>query len=88
MTRRYRARCRDVGGRQHAKRYRCKVDPQHGLDEQTSALVTQTWTAPGRAASSRPGLSNGVEHVHVGDMDNAKHFIVDWVAETFGRAVG
>jgi uncharacterized protein YycO len=33
-------------------------------------------------------VSNGVEHVHVEDMDNAKHFIADWVAETFGRAVG
>jgi integrase len=47
-TKRYRARYRDAGGRQHEKRYKRKVDAQHWLDEQTSALVTQTWTAPER----------------------------------------
>src|SRR4051794_21588302 len=47
-TRRYRARYRDAGARQHEKRFRRRVDAQHWLDEQTSALVTQTWTAPER----------------------------------------
>ncbi|SDY51583.1 Site-specific recombinase XerD [Modestobacter sp. DSM 44400] len=47
-AKRYRARYRDVGGRQHEKRFSRKVDAQHWLDEQTSALVTQTWTAPER----------------------------------------
>jgi hypothetical protein len=47
-TRRYRARFRDAGGRQHEKRFKRRVDAQQWLDEQTSALVTQTWTAPER----------------------------------------
>ena len=47
-TKRYRARCSDAAGRQHEKRYKRKVGAQHWLDEQTSALVTQTWTAPER----------------------------------------
>ncbi len=47
-SRRYRARYRDPGGRQHEKRYARKVDAQRWLDEATSALVTQTWTAPER----------------------------------------
>ncbi|TFV93015.1 site-specific integrase [Blastococcus sp. CT_GayMR20] len=47
-TKRYRARYRDAGGRQHEKRCKRKVDAQHWLDEQTAALVTQTWTAPER----------------------------------------
>src|SRR5687768_4947859 len=47
-AKRYRARYRDAGGRQHEKRYKRKVDAQHWLDEQTSAIVTQTWTAPER----------------------------------------
>ena len=51
-TKRYRARYRDVGGRQHEKRYTRKVDAQHWLDEQTSAMVTQTWTAPERGRVS------------------------------------
>jgi integrase len=46
------ARYRDVGGRQHEKRYTRKVDAQHWLDEQTSAMVTQTWTAPERGRIS------------------------------------
>src|SRR3712207_7561391 len=45
---RYRARYRDPGGRQHEKRFVRKVDAQRWLDEQTSAIVTQTWTAPER----------------------------------------
>src|SRR5919107_2251490 len=45
---RYRARYRDSGGRQHERRFVRKVDAQRWLDEQTSALVTQTWTAPER----------------------------------------
>lgn len=45
---RYRARYRDAGGRQHEKRFRRKVDATRWLDEQTSALVTRTWTAPER----------------------------------------
>jgi integrase len=47
-TKRYRARYRDAGGRQHEKRFKRKVDAQRWLDEQTSAIVTQTWTAPER----------------------------------------
>ncbi|SFT85319.1 Site-specific recombinase XerD [Geodermatophilus amargosae] len=47
-TRRHRARYRDVARRQHERRFRQKVDAQRWLDEQTSALVTQTWTAPER----------------------------------------
>jgi integrase len=47
-SRRYRARYRDLGGRQHEKRCTRKVDAQRWLDEATSALVTQTWTAPER----------------------------------------
>jgi integrase len=47
-TKRYRARYRDAGGRQHEKRFKRKVDAQTWLDEQTAALVTQTWTAPER----------------------------------------
>jgi integrase len=47
-TRRYRARYRDTGGRQHEKRFKRRVDAQSWLDEQTSAIVTQTWTAPER----------------------------------------
>jgi hypothetical protein len=47
-SRRYRARYRDPGGRQHEKRYARKVDAQRWLNEATSALVTQTWTAPER----------------------------------------
>ena len=47
-TRRYRARYRDTGGRQHEKRFKRRVDAQGWLDEQTSAIVTQTWTAPER----------------------------------------
>src|SRR4051812_12079952 len=43
-TRRY----RDADARQHEKRFKRRVDAQHWLDEQTSALVTQTWTAPER----------------------------------------
>lgn len=45
---RYRARYRDPGGRQHEKRFARKVDAQRWLDEATSAMVTQTWTAPVR----------------------------------------
>ncbi len=45
-SRRDRARLRDAGGKQHEKRFKRRVDAQHWLDEQTSALVTQTWTAP------------------------------------------
>jgi integrase len=47
-SRRYRARYRDAGARQHEKRFVRKVDAQRWLDEATSALVTQTWTAPER----------------------------------------
>lgn len=47
-TRRYRARYRNAGARQHEKRFVRKVDAQRRLDEATSALVTQTWTAPER----------------------------------------
>jgi integrase len=47
-TSRYRARYRDLGGRQHEKRFVRKVDARHWLDEATSAMVTQTWTAPAR----------------------------------------
>jgi Phage integrase, N-terminal SAM-like domain len=47
-SRRYRARYRDPGGPQHEKRYARKVDAQRWLNEATSALVTQTWTAPER----------------------------------------
>ncbi|WP_369252852.1 hypothetical protein [Geodermatophilus amargosae] len=47
-TRRYRARYRDVAGRQHEKRFRQEVCTQRWLDEQASALVTQTW--PGTPA--------------------------------------
>jgi integrase len=47
-SKRYRARYREAGGRQHEKRCRRKVDAQQWLDEQTSALVTQTWTASER----------------------------------------
>lgn len=45
---RYRARYRDPGGRQHEKRFARKVDAQRWLDEASSAMVTQTWTAPAR----------------------------------------
>ena len=47
-SKRYRARYRDAANRQHEKRCRRKIDAQQWLDEQTSALVTQTWTAPER----------------------------------------
>jgi integrase len=47
-TSRYRARYRDPGGRQHEKRFARKVDAQRWLDVATSAMVTQTWTAPDR----------------------------------------
>src|SRR3954453_20953648 len=47
-SRRYRARYRDLGGRQHEKRCTRKVDAQRWLDEATSALATRTWTAPER----------------------------------------
>jgi integrase len=47
-TSRYRARYRDPGGRQHEKRFVRKVDAQRWLDVATSAMVTQTWTAPDR----------------------------------------
>lgn len=51
-SRRYRARFRDPGGRQHERRFKRRVDAQHWLDEQTSALVTQTWTSPERGRVS------------------------------------
>ncbi len=47
-SKRYRSRYRDAGGRQHEKRFKRRVDAQRWLDEQTSAIVTQTWTAPER----------------------------------------
>ena len=47
-SKRYRSRYRDSRGRQHEKRFMRKVDAQRWLDEQTSAIVTQTWTAPER----------------------------------------
>jgi integrase len=47
-SKRYRSRYRDVRGRQHEKRFTRKVDAQRWLDEQTTAIVTQTWTAPER----------------------------------------
>ena len=47
-SKRYRSRYRDARGRQHEKRFMRKVDAQRWLDEQTSAIVTQTWTAPER----------------------------------------
>ena len=47
-SKRYRSRYRDARGRQHEKRFTRKVDAQRWLDEQTSAIVTQTWTAPER----------------------------------------
>jgi hypothetical protein len=47
-SKRYRSRYRDAGGRQHEKRFERRVDAQHWLDEQTLALVMQTWTAPER----------------------------------------
>ena len=47
-TFRYRARYRDLGGRQHERRFLRKVDAQRWLDEATSAMVTRTWTAPER----------------------------------------
>lgn len=45
---RYRARHRDLSGRQHEKWFARKVDAQRWLDEATAAMVTQTWTAPER----------------------------------------
>ena len=47
-TSRYRARYRDPGGNQHEKRFARKTDAQRWLDVATSAMVTQTWTAPER----------------------------------------
>jgi hypothetical protein len=47
-SKRYRSRYRDVSGRQYEKRFKRRVDAQRWLDEQTSAIVTQTWTAPER----------------------------------------
>ncbi len=47
-TTRYRARYRDPSGRQHEKRFARKIDARRWLEEATSALVTQTWTAPER----------------------------------------
>ena len=47
-SKRYRSRYRDAAGRQHEKRFKRRVDAQRWLDEQTSAIVTQTWTAPER----------------------------------------
>jgi phage repressor protein C with HTH and peptisase S24 domain len=47
-TTRYRARFRDPSGRQHEKRFARKIDARQWLEEATSALVTQTWTAPER----------------------------------------
>ncbi len=43
-----RARYRDPGGRQHERRFARKVDAQRWLDQATSGLVEQTWTAPVR----------------------------------------
>jgi hypothetical protein len=40
------------GGQQHEKRYIRKVAAQHWLDEQTSSMVTQTWTASERGRIS------------------------------------
>src|SRR3954462_7725969 len=51
-SKRYRSRHRDARGRQHEKRFMRKVDAQRWLDEQTSAIVTQTWTAPERGRVS------------------------------------
>src|SRR3954449_12790759 len=47
-SKRYRSRYRDARGRQHEKQFMRKVDAQRWLDGQTSAIVTQTWTAPER----------------------------------------
>ncbi len=47
-TTRYRARYRDPTGRQHEKRFTRKINARRWLEEATSALVTQTWTAPER----------------------------------------
>jgi Phage integrase, N-terminal SAM-like domain len=55
---RYRARYRDLSGRQRERRFKRKVDAQRWLDEATSALVTQTWTAPERG---RVTVSDWVE---------------------------
>jgi hypothetical protein len=41
-SKRYRSRYRDAGGRQHEQRFKRRVDAQRWLDEQTSAIVTQT----------------------------------------------
>ena len=45
---RYRSCYRDARGRQHHDRSMRKVDAQRWLDEQTSAIVTRTRTAPER----------------------------------------
>ena len=47
-TRRYRAQMPRCWCRQHEKRFKRRIDAQHWLDQQTSALVTPTWTAPER----------------------------------------
>src|SRR4028118_1618680 len=54
------SRDREAGGRQHEKRFKRRVDAQRWLDEQTSAIVTQTWTAPERGrATVEAGAGQG-----------------------------
>ncbi|MFF2387848.1 tyrosine-type recombinase/integrase [Agromyces sp. NPDC058104] len=48
----YRARYRDVDGREHARHFARKTDAQQWLDEETAKLVTGTWTDPRKAKTT------------------------------------
>jgi hypothetical protein len=48
----YRARYRDLAGKEHAKHFRLKRDAQKWLDQETAKLETGSWVAPKTAKTT------------------------------------
>jgi len=48
----YRARYRDLSGKEHAKHFRLKQDAQKWLDRETAKLETGSWVAPKTAKTT------------------------------------
>lgn len=68
----YRARYRDVSGKEHAKHFDRKTDAQRWLDEQTAGLVTGQWADPKAGRTQLRTYAAGWERAQVGSEAQAR----------------
>lgn len=55
----WRARYRDLAGKEHARHFKRKADAQRWIDSVTTAVVTGTYVDPGRAAITVAAMADG-----------------------------